>query len=342
MMSDMPVPAGDALAGCLLGQALGDALGFVVEAESPEAAAAYVRSLSAARAGARGRDGFPLGQYSDDTQLARELLLAVRDASSWQPDVFARRIAALVTGGRIVGAGPGTRAAAERLTAGTPWSEAGTPAPYDGNGSAMRAAPIGVLFGGRPALMLRAAREQSLITHRDRRCAAGAMAVAGAASLAMSRTPIDPGEFLGGLASWVEAEDRGFAEAILALAEWVPLPPAVAALRLHESGLDAVFTGRWQGISASVVPSVVWSLYAFLRTPDDYWATICTAIRVGGDTDTMAAMAGAISGARLGLAALPEALLELVNDRGEWRAPELAALARECAGLARGWPDDAS
>ena len=38
--------------------------------------------------------------------------------------------------------------------------------------------------------------------------------------------------------------------------------------------------------------------------PDDYWATVCTAIGVGGDTDTMAAIAGAISGARLGPAAL--------------------------------------
>ena len=54
---------------------------------------------------------------------------------------------------------------------------------------------------------------------------------------------------------------------------------------------------------------MLWSLYAFLRSPDDYWETICTAIGVGGDTDTMAAIAGAISGARLGVAALPADLI---------------------------------
>jgi ADP-ribosylglycohydrolase len=342
MSSGLPRTIADRLIGCLLGQAVGDALGFVVEAESPEVAAAYVRDLAADRTGERGRAGFCLGQYSDDTQLARELLLAVRDASCWDPGAFARRIAGLVTAGQIVGAGPGTHAAAGRLAAGMAWSQAGTPAPYDGNGSAMRAAPIGVLFGDQPVLMLRVAREQSLITHGDARCSAGSVAVAGAACLAASGGPVEASEFLGRLASWVEAEDRRFADAVRALGGWVRLPPDDAAVCLHQSGLDAAFAGRGRGISASVVPSVVWSLYAFLRTPDDYWATICTAIRIGGDTDTMAAMAGAISGARLGLAALPHALLERVNDRGEWKASELAALARECASLAGGWPRGAS
>jgi ADP-ribosylglycohydrolase len=85
-----------------------------------------------------------------------------------------------------------------------------------------------------------------------------------------------------------------------------------------------------------VTPSVVWSLYAFLRTPDDYWATVCTAIGVGGDTDTMAAIAGAISGARLGLGALPARLVERLNDRGEWGSDALIDLARRSARLAGG------
>ena len=92
------------------------------------------------------------------------------------------------------------------------------------------------------------------------------------------------------------------------MAEWLPLPPEAAAERLRAAGLDPRHAREWRGISAFVVPSVAWSLYAFLRTPDDYWATVCTAIAVGGDTDTMAAMAGAMAGARLGAGALPPAL----------------------------------
>ncbi|MBA3496319.1 MAG: ADP-ribosylglycohydrolase family protein, partial [Gemmatimonadales bacterium] len=97
--------------------------------------------------------------------------------------------------------------------------------------------------------------------------------------------------------------------------------------------LDPGHAEQWRGISAHVVPSVAWSLYAFLRSPDDYWTAVCTAIAVGGDTDTMAAMAGAMAGARLGPAGLPQNLLMSLTDRGTWGAAELTVLARDCARL---------
>ena len=106
-----------------------------------------------------------------------------------------------------------------------------------------------------------------------------------------------------------------------------------AARWLHAEGLDPAFADEWQGISAFVTPSVVWSLYAFLRDPDDYWTAVCTAIGAGGDTDTMAAIAGAIAGARLGPSALPAALVDQLNDRGSWRAANLVELADRVAGL---------
>jgi ADP-ribosylglycohydrolase len=123
------------------------------------------------------------------------------------------------------------------------------------------------------------------------------------------------------------------AAAVRGLAEWVTLAPLEAARHVHASGLDPAHRHKWQGISAYVIPSVLWSLYAFLRSPDDYWETVCTAIAVGGDTDTMGAMAGAISGARVGVDALPSDLLERINDRGEWGAPALAELARVCGSV---------
>src|SRR5262249_23617542 len=110
----------DALAGCLLGQALGDALGFIVEAAPPDVAEEYVEEcLQRGRAGDRAHPDFPFGQYTDDTQLARELLCSLRDIGGWDPADYARRIGALFRDGRAVGSGPGTRSTAERLLAGT-------------------------------------------------------------------------------------------------------------------------------------------------------------------------------------------------------------------------------
>jgi len=319
------------LAGSILGQALGDALGFVVEARPAEVAEEYVQQwLRSGRAGELSHPDFPFGQYSDDTQLARELLLSFQDRGRWDPPAFAGRIAQLFQEGRDVGAGSGTRSAALRLIQGISWNEAGTPPPYAGNGSAIRAGPLGLIFSD-PAKIVGVAQEQSRITHLDSRCAAGAVAIALAVSIAAREARIVPGSFLEEIVSGVSEIDRTVARALEESIRWAGLDPASAARRIHETGLDFEYPGGRQGISAFVIPSVIWSLYSFLRSPDEYWETVCTAIAVGGDTDSMAAMAGAISGGRLGPAALPVALLARLEDRGEWKAEALGALARGCA-----------
>ena len=323
-------PPESTVAGALLGLALGDALGFVVEAEPPKVALAYAELLRAGRAGERAHPRYPFGQYRDDTQLARELLLSVADNGGWEAARFASRVAALVQSGGDVGAGPGTRSTTMRLRLGAPWEHAGMPAPYAGNGSAMRVAPLGVLYRGDDARWQRCAREQSRVTHRDPRCTAGAVAVAGAAVLAARVGPVDSSRFLHQLAGWVEPDHAGMARAVRGLESWLPLAPHQAARRLHTAWLDPAAGLEWRGITAFVVPSVLWSLYAFLRTPDDWWQCVCTAIEAGGDTDTTGAMAGAIAGARLGVGALPAALLARLTDRGLWDAGALAALADRC------------
>ena len=323
----------DAVVGSLLGLALGDALGFLVEAQEPGPASAYVagRLRNAGPADADLPDIF--GQYSDDTQLARELLASVVDGGGWRPEMFAARIAALFRSGLDVGAGPGSRTAALRIAAGIPWLQAASPAPYAGNGTAMRVGPLGALFAGNHDLLRRVAVEQSRVTHQDPRCAAGAVAIAGAAALAAEHGPLDRGRFLETISAWAATEESGVARAIAGLAEWAGVEPEAAVARLHGLSLDPPCNGPWRGVSTFVIPSVLWSLYAFLRSPDDYWEVICTAIAVGGDTDTTAAMAGALAGARVGPDGLPPVLLGRLHDGGHWRAAELAALARRCAAL---------
>jgi ADP-ribosylglycohydrolase len=208
-----------------------------------------------------------------------------------------------------------------------------TPAPSTGNGSAMRAAPLGVLFARDVGAMSQAAEQQSRITHLDPRCTAGAIAVAGATRLAAARSLIDRRAFLGEVAELTRPASAAFSDAVVQLAGWADLAPADASRRLHAAGLDPEYRNRWQGVSAFVIPSVVWSLYAFLHAPDDYWTCVCTAIAVGGDTDTMAAIAGAMAGARLGPAALPAGLVARLNDRGDWGAEALADLARRAVHL---------
>ena len=308
------------LAGSFLGLCLGDALGAGVEAAPVEVARLHVAQ------------GFhPFGQVTDDSQLTRELLLSIAEQGTVDPARFAQRVAALVARNGLSRAGPGTTAAVRRLLAGIPWQEAGEPAPYAGNGAAMRSAPLGILWGEDPPILARMVALQSRITHQNPRCAAGALAIATAAAIAARPGPPDPLGWLTEIARAVNPLDTGLAEAIAGLRLLVGRDPddAVAHFRSHR--LEPMAIEEWCGVSSDVTSSVCWSLYAASRSPNDYLEAVSTAIWAGGDTDTTAAMTGGIVGARLGISALPENLLARLIDQGEWSGRELIELAERCA-----------
>jgi ADP-ribosylglycohydrolase len=79
----------DGRAGSLVAQALGDALGSLVEGHGPDVCAPYASEVfSSDDPPARRRWGFAFGQYSDDTQLARELALSLAATRRFVPEDF--------------------------------------------------------------------------------------------------------------------------------------------------------------------------------------------------------------------------------------------------------------
>lgn len=327
------LPLKEQFSGCLIGQCLGDALGFVVEGFSSEACKRYVEDiLKTDRVGEFGRFPFPFGQYSDDSQLARELIQSYIKCKRFDPEDYAERIRAIFAERMIIGWGQATKDAALRLNEGIPWYEAGTPAPSAGNGSAMRAAPIGLFFFDNYQLLIQGAHDQGRITHKDLRCSAGAVAISGAVALSLHGKLTNPEYFINTLSEWSGKIDPLFASELRKLNKWILLQPEEAVTFISKAGIDADYVDedKWEGITPFVISSVIWSIYSFLRTPDSYWDTICTAISVGGDVDTTAAMAGAISGAYLGLDAIPFHLSNHLTDRGKWGYNELVELANKC------------
>ena len=327
------VPHRDQYSGCLIGQCLADATGFAVEGFSPEACKRYVEDfLKTEKTAEFGRFPFPFGQYSDDSQLARELMQSYAACNKFDPADYAERIKMLFTEKRIVAFGYSTKEAVKRLCQGASWEESGAPPPAAGNGSAMRAGPIGLFFFDNPHMLIQAAHDQGRITHKDPRSSAGAVAVSGAVALALQGKTINAESFISTLADWTATVEPGFASELKNLIQWLSLSPEKAATLISKAGYDPDYIDddEWKGMSGFVISSVLWSLYAFLRSPDDYWQTICTAIEAGGDTDTTAAMAGAISGAYLGISAIPSRFTGLLTDRGEWRFEELVTLAHQC------------
>ncbi len=324
----MILPRREQFSGSLIGQCLGDALGFPVEGLSPEVCKRYVEDVLR-RGHVEGRPPYSFGQYSDDSQLARELMESFVTCRGFKPDEYATRIARMFVENRIVGRGHATEQAAFRLARGEDWQSSGTPPPSAGNGSAMRAGPVGLMFFDNHDTLIRVAHDQGRITHKDSRCSAGAVAIAGGVALVLVERPVQCEAFLTRLSEWAGSMDESVGTSIERLKEWIELPPESAIRHISRVGIKENIE-LWDGISPFVTTSVLWSLYSFLRSPDNYWETILTAIACGGDVDTTAAMAGAISGAYLGIEAIPVDLARMLNDQGDWGFSELMELADRC------------
>ena len=254
----MTLPSKDQFSGCLIGQCLGDALGFPVEGFPQELAEPYVQRLrnSDASEFLLGRADFKFGQYTDDSQLARELLQSYASVGRFDPRDYAARIAAIFVEERIVGRGFATDGAARRLAQGVHWEEAGAAPSNAGNGSAMRAGPVGLLFAGDWERLTQVAHDQGRITHQDQRCSAGAVAVAGAVALAVHPGKIEVAPWVAKLSEQVRKFDDSFADDVLRLPEWVQLPPERAMKIISQCGSSG-FKDSWQWISPFVVHSTL-------------------------------------------------------------------------------------
>jgi ADP-ribosylglycohydrolase len=197
----------------------------------------------------------------------------------------------------------------------------------------MRAAPVGLLLSHDPAALIRTAHDQGRITHQDLRCSAGAIAIAGATAAAAAEGRIEAPVLCASLAEWTRPFDPILAAALEQLPHWAEDPPERAAPRIARIGSEPSYSDGWEGISPFVTPSVLWSLFSVLHSPGKYWEAVCTAIAVGGDVDTTAAMAGAIAGASVGLQGIPPELCGLVTDQGEWGYDALVHLATDLCNL---------
>lgn len=154
----------DKFRGCVIGQAVGDALGMPVERQPPQVCRDYVKELESGKIGEVHHALYAFGQYTDDSQLMRELVLSFVACEDFDPTDYARRIAKIYATRQIVGSSSASTKVAARLSSGIPWQEAGTPAPYARNGSAMRAAPIGLFFSNDPERLIQAACQKTMVS----------------------------------------------------------------------------------------------------------------------------------------------------------------------------------
>ena len=330
----------------MYGLAIGDALGMPTQLLSrPEIVARYgplLTGFEPAPAGHPIAAGHQAGAITDDTEqavLLGRLLVAGHGTIipgelagalvAWEADMKAR--------GSLDLLGPSTRRALAAVQAGVPPEEAGSAG--DTNGAAMRIAPVGIAVSdnskkrsapGGPDPLVDAVVQASFVTHGTSLALAGAAAVAAAVSAGISgATVAQATEAAIAAARRAAARGRWVAGAdVAARIEWAT---ALVAGQGPDEAMDLIY--RLVGTGLATQESVPAAFAALAATPDDPWLTARFAASLGGDCDTIAAMAGAVAGACHGAAAFPAEAIAVI-DRHHLDLPALAAALLALRGAA--------
>lgn len=319
--------------GALTGLAIGDALGMPTQTLPREAvlAGGGVTGFRAAAPDHPLAHGLPAGHVTDDTEqalLLADALIAGRgridpralaeDLDRWEQDAAARGSADLL--------GPSTRAAIQAVRDGVAPELAG--ANGTTNGAAMRIAPVGVAT---PVADLGAlvdlVEEACLVSHATSVAIAGAAAVAAVVSAGVEGHGTATAIALGIAAARAGAR-RGRWVAGADVASRIAWCTELAGR--HDVVVATDRVASLIGTSLATQESVPAAFAMLLLHPDDPWRACCAAASLGGDSDTIAAMTGAMAGAIHGIGAFPEDAVRTVlavNDlRLEGRVDALLAL----------------
>lgn len=289
----------DLIHGALLGTMVGDALGRPYEG-TPAGDLDRLRQLVQRRAARP----FALS-YSDDA----EMMLGVAESLVAVGAIDEAHLLETLSAGHDVarGYGKGTRAAFRVWRQTGSWelaSRAMWPGGSRGNGAAVRVAPVAVLLrGSGPAEVVAAARRSAAPTHLHEEAQEGAATVALAVWLSLRG--VQPGLLLDELLAHVEG--------------W-RIAPRLELVRQPTGVPDAVATLGHGVFAFESVPVAVWAC----SRSETFEQAVITAVCCGGDTDSIAAIAGAIAGATHGATAIPSRWLDALEQPGRRRVHELA------------------
>jgi ADP-ribosylglycohydrolase len=298
----------DKIRGSLFGTLIGDALGAPIENMNIQEIVSRYGKVRDYIENELRKKHIPKGAYTDDGELTLEIMDAISDFGFPNPYDVSKRFALI---GRRVdedpkenrGYGIGSLMSFRRLDAGVNWRFTGNPSP--GCGAAMRVSPIASL-----KLDLEAIVEQiSRITHTDPIAIAGAIAMAYAIQKAYGLdSDFDKMGFINEVAQETRNYSPILSDEISLIKNYLEVSPEEVIPKLPFSDSEPKRKGR------KTIGTVPIAIYSFLRPPKDFEETIVTAINHSGDSDSIGAMAGAISGAFNGYAQIPKRYITGLHD----------------------------
>ncbi|MCP4135465.1 MAG: ADP-ribosylglycohydrolase family protein [bacterium] len=280
--------------GMIYGLAIGDALGYPNEFIS----LSRIKHIH----GNLGRQDLPESAlYSDDTQMTLCVAEALIEEGTGSLDRIMEEVKTQFIDWYLHAEdrAPGNTClgGVKNMIDGMHWKESGLARP--GCGSAMRVSPVGYLYQHDEKKLIEAASATGICTHNNPRADAAAIGAAFAVKLALDGE--NPDNFIpllkdamGGISPEADACMQRLERCL--------------AWKDEEEALKFLGEG-WVGDEALVL-----SLYCFLKYPDDYKACVLRGANTNGDSDSIACIGGSISGAYLGIDAIPPAWIERIEN----------------------------
>jgi len=286
--------------GALVGTAVGDALGMPVEGYDPKQIQLKYGKIKEMLSGK-----LPAGSYTDDTEMMIGVAESLIENRGFNGEHMAKTFIKNFDLSR--GYGFGVQIVLQLISEGESWEEAaknlfGGVGSY-GNGAAMRIAPVSIFYYDNFDELKKTAIKTAKITHTHPLGVEGAVLQAYAIALALNQHPLknlDIENFLQTLQNFVKSE---------------VYKNKIKKIRL----LLSKKTSKWEvifllGNGIEAFNSVPTAIYSFLANYKSFEDAVTYAVNLGGDTDTLGAMTGAISGAYHGFEAIPKRWLNKLEN----------------------------
>lgn len=247
------------------------------------------------------------GQYTDDTLMSMALSASLLEKSGFDPEDVAKKYVAWMDSGNTRGIGGTTATSLTMIKMGGPAVGSGLiknsdGSPVGGNGTAMRASPIGLYYRKDPVKLMEVAMIDASITHNSHEPKMGSVAVALATGFLSNITSRDSEDLVNVLGEVSDIISPSLIKDKLDL-----------ALSLIQSGEDPVQALAQIG-TRGYVPETVGAAFYCLAATDNFKDAVVMAVKGGGDTDTTAAICGAMAGTYYGLEGIPSEYKDQVEN----------------------------
>jgi len=287
----------------LLGFAIGDALAAPIEDVIQDTLGGAIKITSYTKA----LPSHPLkhlepGQYSDETQAMLLVGQSLVESRGFVPDNLVHHFVDWFQGQKLraLWRFPSNTMmkACRKLASGVPWNQAGFPSA--GVIATVRTVPILLAFWRNSTLLKDAVEKSCRMTHTDSRVVAASLVLAAAIKMGLEGSEPTPDILINAAIERSQAFAPDIAKRLKVMRDCLKMEPTLAMEQIGKGGF-----------CLEAVPA---ALYWFLRYPRQFDEMMIESANIGGDSDAIAAVAGAVFGAFNDLSAIPQRWIDRLEN----------------------------